>query len=172
VALDRALGVAVVYEEAHGPEGPAGRALAVPRGRGILDPDPEPRGHRDLGARGQTASGTKQGLPEVRATTADEEDLGLAPARACPQEACGKDAAAVENQEVPGGEEVGELVKAVVGQLATRTIEDEELRGGPVGERLLGDQLPRQRVVVGVDGEVAQNSFFCGRAAGVRSKCS
>ena len=74
-----------------------------------------------------------------------EQDLGLAAARPAAEEASREDAAAVRDEKVAGAEELRKVGEGAVLEGAGRTVEHEQPRGVALGERLLGDELRRQR---------------------------
>jgi len=66
------------------------------------------------------------------------ESLGLETSTSS-VEARGKDTRVIEDEEVAGSEEVGEIAKLAVGERAGGGGQVEETRGGAIRQRLLGD---------------------------------
>ncbi len=99
-------------QEAYRAQRPGGGG--VPGSRGAFDPHPEGRRDLHLDPGTEAAARTEEGVPEVGTAAPDEEDLGLAPARAAPQEASRQDPAPVEDEEVPGAEEVRKIAEGPV----------------------------------------------------------
>jgi len=58
----------------------------------------------------------------------------------------------VDDDKVAGAEQIGQVADRPMGKRAVGPIHDEQPRGGPVGKRLLRDQLRRQVVGVGIGG--------------------
>lgn len=63
----------------------------------------------------------------------------------------------VDDDQIAGRQQVGEITDMVVGKRTVRFPNDQESRRGPVCERLLRDQLPREVVVVEIGGGHAQD---------------
>jgi len=61
--------------------------------------------------------------------------------------ACGKNLGIVENEEVGGAEEIGEVAECTVVDSISIGMEVEKAGGCAVGKRLLGDQVFRQMIV-------------------------
>lgn len=68
-------------------------------------------------------------------------------AGAVPVEACGKDAGVVEDEQVGGAEEVGEVSELAVFEGIPRTGKMEQARGRAVGEGFLRDGIRRKIVM-------------------------
>ena len=130
---------------------PSGGPLALAVGRLVFDARAEAGRDVHDRARPQPASRPQHRLPQLGAARADQQQLGRAPARPGPQQSRGEDAAAVQDDEVVGPEQLGQLVEAVMREPAARALEHEQPRRVALGERLLRDQLGRQLVVVRAD---------------------
>ena len=109
------------------------------------------------------------------------------PAGAAPEQAGREDAAAIRDEEVAGAEQIRQIGEAAVLDAARRAVEHQQPRRVALGERLLGNELGRQRVVVGRDLEVGvshagtngrrppyEKSFFWGvtESGTARPRCS
>lgn len=70
---------------------------------------------------------------------------------AAPLEPGRHDARVVDDEEITGAEEIDEIADVAVGERAVRAADDEHPRGAAVGERLLGNQLAGEVVVIGVN---------------------
>ena len=87
---------------------------------GAVDPRGEPGRDLDEGAGPQAAARPGEGLPQVSPPTRphEQELCGPPPPGGVPEQARGEDAAAVEDQQVAGPQELRQLAEAVVRQRA------------------------------------------------------
>ncbi len=99
-------------------------------------PDAEPPAGADEGF-----PGSGSGSGRRRRTSA------APPFRRTPEEPGGNDPAPVDDEKVPGGEELGEVPEGVVADGSGPPVEDEEAGGVALGKGLLGDELLGEGVV-------------------------
>jgi hypothetical protein len=148
-----------VHRSAKGPE--ADETTPILEGRGIEDLDLEVGSDRDHRPRAKALAGTQEGLPVVSGEGANEQDLRGLAAGPLAEKTRGEDAAPVHHHEVARGQEVGQVAKGVVTAFARTPVENEKPRGVALGQGLLRDGRPGQRVV-----EVFYAHSRCGRRTG------
>ena len=91
----------------------------------------------DLGA----VAGFDERCPPVVAEILDEQQFDIGFRRPDTRR---DDFRVVENEQVTGLEKIFKVPKLFVANLTGRAVDDQHARGGPVGERLLGDQFFRE----------------------------
>jgi hypothetical protein len=107
-------------------------------------------GKRERDLRLQRSRGPREHRPDLLPVggglAAEQQDFDLAPSGAG-EEACRQDARVVRDQEIPGGEERGQLVERVMADGAGRAVEGQEKGKVARGGGMLRDPVLGKRVV-------------------------
>lgn len=124
----------------------------------------------DRVAGAQAAAGADETLPGTRATGTEKKYFSGAAAGTLGRNPRGKDPAAIDDEQVPGSQERGQVAEEVVLEASRLAIEKKKARSVSLGGRLLGDERSRKVEVEVVD---LQKSLFWAAmgGGGTRPKC-
>ena len=113
-----------------------------------LDAHLQSRADLDQHSGAQPPAWPKHRVPAAVLPPAHEKDLGASALGAAAEQPGGEDAAAVRDQEVAGPQQIGEVGEGPVLKPSRDAIQHKKPRLIALRERLLGDQLRREVVVV------------------------